>query len=109
VSIVAKVQEFGFMLKAAEPVLRNDMATREEKRRSFAILVDSLSDETFKDKYIGKQLIVMINMKEEICKEFSNSESQIKDILTRLPRMQYHIKEITKAVNKRRKEYKLGA
>ena len=102
-----ELQEFRFALNLIAPVMSNPEETREEKRATLNILVQELSDSAFKLKPIIEQIMTIINMKEDVCLEYPDSEAQTDGILGWLPRMKEHRELLLSEVTKHRKAYKL--
>jgi len=79
--------ELQYALNTIKPIMTDTEASREEKRKTLCMLVDELSEGTFNLKFIAEQIMTIINMKEEVCKEYPDSETQVEGILEWLPRM----------------------
>ena len=94
-------------LKAIEPVLKDPSIPRQEKRKTLNQMVENLSDKTFEQGYVANIIIRMINMKEEICKQFKNTDAQVVEILSTMPRMAKHRDKLNDTVKSYRKQYKL--
>ncbi len=101
------VREFEIGLEAIKPIMTDATASREEKRSTLCMMVDQLSADTFKLQPIVKQIMTIINMKDDVCKEYADSETQTDGILSWLPRMKMHRKLLLNEVKAHRKEYKL--
>jgi hypothetical protein len=91
------------------PTMKDPNVPREEKRKMLNVLVNELSEKTFMNGMIADQIITIINMKEEVCKEYSDTESQVFGIIEWTPRMAYHKDRLIKAVRKNRIDYGLKA
>ncbi len=102
-----ETQEFRNALQAIAPIMTDLQETREVKRRTLCMMVDELSENTFKLKPIAEQIMTIINMQEEVCREYLDSEKQTDGILGWLPRMKVHRDTLLKEVQKHRKEYGL--
>lgn len=101
------VSELGVFLKPIQPTMTDPKVSREEKRTTLNIMVETLSDKTFKNGVVATQIMQIINMKEDVSKEYPDTESQVKGILSWLPRMEYHKDKLTKEVARHRKLYGL--
>lgn len=99
--------ELKFALEAIKPIMIDSEVSREDKRKTLNMMVNELSEGTFKLTPVAEQIMEIINMKEEVCKEYSDTESQVEGILSWLPRMRQHRDVLKKEVGKHRKEYKL--
>ena len=64
----------------------NPFKSKETKRKTLCKFTDSLSEETF-NQFIP-EIITIINMKKDICKEYADSGTQVDGILKWLPRME---------------------
>jgi hypothetical protein len=101
------LQEFGMLARVIQPIMTDPKETREVKRNTLCGLVDNLSEKTFNNKIVVNQIMKIINMKEDICKEYPDALAQMNGILSWLPRMIKHIDMIKKEVVKARKSYGL--
>ncbi len=100
-------QEFRFALQVIQPIMTDPVASREEKRETLNMMVNELSESTLKLKPVVEQIMTIINMKEDVCKEYPDSETQTEGILVWLPRMKEHRAMLLEAVKKGRKSYRL--
>ena len=101
------LQEFGMMARAILPIMTDANVSRDEKRQTLNNLVNELSDKTFTNSMVVKQIMQIINMKEDVCKEFTDAQSQVEGILLWLPRMSQHRDKLEKEVRNHRKQYGL--
>ena len=99
--------EFGIAAKVLLPTMTNPKLKRSTKRKELSAMVNALTDDTFKHGVIAKQIMKIINMKEDVCKEYHSTDAQVQGILSWLPRMELHRDKLTKTVEKYRKEYGL--
>ncbi len=106
-SIFSAMQELGISLRAIQPIMTDAKELREKKRRTLNMMVNELSEDTFKRGFVINQIMPIINMKEEICKEYTDTEGQVEGILRWLPRMRKHQDKLKKEVNKHRKKFGL--
>jgi hypothetical protein len=104
---MAEVNEFKLMAEAILPVMIDASISRTAKRKTLCEMVDNLSEDTFKHKEIAEQIIKIINMKEDVCKEYVDAEAQVNGILSWLPRMEKHRELLKSEVIKNRKRYGL--
>jgi len=102
-----EAQEFSLALQAIQPIMTDSNASREEKRNTLNMMVNELSDSTFKMKPIAEQILTIINMKEDVCKEYADSEAQTDGILEWLPRMKEYRGLLLEEVQRHRKQYGL--
>ena len=102
-----EAQEFGLMSQTILPIMKDPDASRELKRSTLDMMTKELSEKTFQKDFVADMIMEIINMKEEVCKEYEDTESQVNGILSWLPRMEYHRGKLTKAVSKNRKHYGL--
>ncbi len=101
------VQEFRIGLVAIQPIMTDPKESREKKRETLNMMVNELSENTFKLKPIIEQIMTIINMKEEVCKEYPDSETQTDGILSWLPRMKIYRLMLIAEVKRNRKSYGL--
>jgi hypothetical protein len=99
-------QEFSLSLQAIQPVMTDLKASREDKRMTLNAMVNQLSENTFKLKPIAEQVMTIINMKEEVCREYLDSEAQVEGILAWLPRFKEHREMLLGEVKRQRKQWK---
>lgn len=99
--------EFRFALDTIKPIMTDPEASRDEKRKTLNMMVNELSDSTFKLKPIAQMIMTIINMKAEVCKEYADSETQTDGILGWLPRFEKHRDILLEEVRQHRKEYGL--
>ncbi len=97
--------EFRVAIGTIQPIMVDGAKGREEKRKTLCGMVDSLSDGCFA-RFVP-QIIGIINMGEEVCREYSDSESQVRGILGWLPRMEKFHSKLLKEVKKQRRKYRL--
>lgn len=102
-----EMQEFRLALDAIAPIMTDPDETRETKRKTLNMMVSELSEDTFKLKPVAEQIMTIINMKEDVCREYPDSDAQIDGILLWLPRMREHRDMLLKEVDKHRKGYGL--
>jgi len=102
------LQEFGVMAKPIKDTMIDPKVSRKDKRKALSDMCDSLSEPTFNNGQVIKMIMSIINMKEEVCKEYGDTIAQVNGILSWLPRMATHRKELTKEVEKHRKKYGLN-
>jgi hypothetical protein len=102
------LQEFGLAAKAMQPTMSDPAISREDKRETLNAYVNTLSEKCFQNTLVGDQIVIIINMKEDVCKEYPDTQSQVDGIISWLPRMAYHKDKLVKSVAKNRKEYGLG-
>ena len=107
VTSFSSLQEFGRLAQAILPIMKDADVSRDEKRKILNDLVNELSDRTFGNPLVVKQIMIIINMKEEVCKEYANTDSQVNGILSWLPRMAKHREVLKEEVAKHRKQYGL--
>lgn len=97
-------QELQYGLQAIQPTMTDPNVPREEKRRTLSAMVEELSEDTFKLEPVADQIMIIINMEEEVCREYDDTDSQVEGILSWLPRMAKHRERLTKEVQKHRKK-----
>jgi hypothetical protein len=108
VSHMGEVNEFKLMAEAILPVMTDASVSRSAKRKTLSDMVDNLSEDTFKHKEIAEQIMEIINMKEDVCKEYVDAEAQVCGILSWIPRMEQHRTLLKNEVIKHRKHYGLN-
>lgn len=101
------MQEFSICLQAIKPIMTDTRASRDEKRKALDMMVNELSESTFNLVPIAEQIITIINMKEDVCREYPDGEAQAEGILGWLPRMKEHRELLLKAVKDARKSFRL--
>lgn len=106
-SIFSALQELSVLSQAILPTMTDPKVPRTEKRKTLCVMVDGLSEKTFKSKYIAKQIMGIINMKEDVCKEYGSTEAQVDGICGWCPRMKEHRDLLVKEVTRHRKQYGL--
>jgi len=99
--------ELTFKWNTIQPLMTDEKQSRETKRKILCGMVDSLSDKTFNLEPIAEKIITVINMKEDVCKEYPNSEAQVKGILEWLPRIIKYRGMLLDKVKNNRKQYGL--
>ena len=102
------IQEFSMMAQSIKPIMTDPEVTRAEKRKTLCSLVDKLSDSTLNNDFVAGMIMKIINMKEDVCKEYPDAESQVSGILEWLPRMKVHRGKLLDEVVKHRREYRLN-
>lgn len=102
--ILSAMQELSMYLRTIQPVMTDPNIDRKKKRRTLNNMVNSLSKDTLKKGFVRKQIIKIINMKEDVCKEYKDMKSQVDGIIGWLPRFKDYRKDLEKAVTKARKE-----
>ena len=103
----AEASEFRFALNAIQPIMTDSEVSRDAKRKTLSMLADELSEKTFKLKPVARMIMTIINMKEEVCREYADSESQMEGILGWLPRFKEHRDMLLQEVKHHRKNYRL--
>jgi len=108
-SLFSALQEFTYAANILSPLLVPSV-TREERRKALNVVINELSDDTFKRGVIINRMLKMnmIDMSEGISKQYNNAEAQVEGIISWMPRMKQHRDKLKKAVVKHRKEYKLN-
>ena len=101
------LQEFGVVARVILPVMKDATISRSAKRKTLSDAVDSLSEKTFSNSIVVSQIMTIINMKEDVCKEYKDTEAQVNGILSWIPRMKQHRDVLKKEVAKHRKQYGL--
>lgn len=102
-----EAQEFSLALQAIQPIMTDPNEPRGKKRETLNMMVDALSEKAFKLKPVAEQVMTIINMKEEVCGEYPDSEAQVEGILGWLPRMAGHRDMLLGEVKRHRKQYGL--
>lgn len=102
-----EMREFSLVLQAIQPIMTDAESTREEKREALNMAVNELSEDTFKLKPVAEQIMTIINMKEEVCREYLDSNAQTNGILEWLPRMKLHHIILLDEVKKTRQRFGL--
>lgn len=97
--------EFQAGIRAIQPVMMDKDVLAGEKRRVLCAMVDNLSQEVFDKPYIADAIITMINVKENICKQYDSVDSQVNGILGWLPRMKQYRSKLEKYVKEYRSKY----
>ena len=101
------LQEFGMLARVILPIMTDAKVSRDEKRQTLNNLVNELSDRTFANGMVVKQIMEIINMKEEVCKEYDDTNAQVVGVLSWLHRMAQHQDKLEKKIRKHRKQYGL--
>ena len=101
------LQEFGLVAKAILPLMTDVNVSRTEKRGILNDAVNGLSDKTFNNSMVADQIMIIINMKEDVCREYPDTESQVNGILEWLPRMSKHRDKLYRKVKQSRKSFGL--
>lgn len=102
-----QVQEFRNALQSIQPIMVDPKASRDEKRKTLCMMVNELSENVFKLKPIAEQIMTIINIKEEVCREYADSEVQVEGILGWLPRMAKYRGMLLEEVRAKRISYRL--
>lgn len=100
-------QEFSLACQAILPIMRDPLELVLAKRKTLNMMVNELSENTFKLKPVAEQIMTIINMKVDVCREYPDSEAQTAGILGWLPRMKEHRDMLLAEVKKHRKSYGL--
>lgn len=98
------VREFNFALHAIQPIMTDPKETRGVKRMTLGMMVNELSEETFNLEPVAEQIMTIVNMKEEVCKEYTSTDEQVQGILEWLPRMSKYRDMLFKEVKRHRQE-----
>ena len=106
-NIEGSMREFSLACQVILPIMKDPKEPREEKRKVLCMMVDQLSENTFNRGIIIKQIMTIINMKEDECKNFDDTKAQVDSIIGWLPRMSSKRKALEKNVGKHRKKYGL--
>lgn len=104
----ASLQEFSLLAQSIKPIMTDPAVSREEKRKALSGLCNTLSEPAFNNGIVVKQIMTIINMKEDVCKEYPDTITQVNGILAWCPRMAIHRKDLTKEAEKHRKQYGLN-
>ncbi len=107
VTAAPALQEFGLLARGIEPIMTDPTVSREEKRKVLSQLVNELSDKAFNNKIVIEQVFKIINMKEEECKKFEDTESQVDFIIGWCPRLEQKREALSKEVEKHRKQFRV--
>lgn len=102
-----QLSEFGNMARAILPVMTDPKISRDEKRKTLRQLTENLSEKTLKNGVVAGQIMEIINMKEDECRKFLNTNVQVNAILSWLPRMECHWGKLAERVKKNRAKYGL--
>jgi hypothetical protein len=89
------------------PVMTDAKISRTAKRKTLSDAVEQMPEKVFANNLIANQVMTIINMKEDVCKEYPNAEAQVNGILSWIPKMELHRKMLEKQVIKNRKKYGL--
>jgi hypothetical protein len=81
--------------------------TRAKQRETFSLLLNQLTEETFQKEEVAMAIIGMINMLEDVCKEYENADAQVNGIISFLPRMEYWRVKLEEVVKESRQKYNL--
>ena len=102
-----ELREFSFALDAIKGIMTDPQETRDKKREVLNMMVNELTEKTFKLLPVIEQITTIINMKKDVCIEYADSESQTDGILEWLPRMKDYRDILFKEVQKHRSDYLL--
>ncbi len=102
-----ELSEFKFAVDAIAPIMTDPQETRDKKRATLNMMVNELTERTFKLLPIAEQIMDIINMKQDVCMEYADSESQTDGILKWLPRMKEFRDILSEEVKKHRGIYQL--
>jgi hypothetical protein len=114
-SIKSKIQasnnkEFQSATRVLSPMFeeaKNGNISIQELRSAINGAVGELSEETFSKDFIADTILSWINVREDVSKQFPDTNTQVQSILLWLPRMAWHKDRLEKYVNKYRKQYGL--
>ena len=98
------LSEWGNIAKAILPIMKDASATVEEKRKALNMAVNELSEKSFDNRIVVNQIMSIVNMKEQVCRMYADTEAQVKGILSWLPRMEQHKDILIAEVKKHRKQ-----
>jgi len=97
--------EFGKGAAKILGVMLNPFVSKKKKRETLCKFVEGLSEDTFNAYPL--QVIEVINKKEKVCKEYTDSEAQVDGILEWLPRMKNHRELLVAVIREHRIKYRL--
>lgn len=103
----AEAQEFRYSLEVIRPTMTDPKESRDTKRKVLNTMVETLSESTFKLAPVAEQIMEIINMKEDVCKEYKDTEAHVNGVLSWLPRMKMHRERLKNKIEKQRKRYGL--
>ena len=98
------LQEFGIAANIIKPTMVDPTVSRNVKRRTLSAITDTLTEKTFQNSIVAGKIMEIINMKEEVCKEYPDSESQVEGILSWLPRFRKYKGMLLESVKNNRKQ-----
>lgn len=80
--------------------------SEEWKKSRYNTLLNGLSEIAYTNHF--HQIVYIIQRSKEKCERFKNTEEQVRDILSWLPRLKDHEELLTLYIKERREKYKLG-
>lgn len=102
-----EAQEFSLSLQAIQSIMTDPNETSEVKRETLSTMVNELSDKAFNLRVIAEQVMTIINMKQEVCKEYPSVDVQVDGIIEWLPRMAKYRDMLIDEVTKQRRKFSL--
>ena len=102
------MSEFGYFARAIAPVMVSQSISVKDKRKTLNASINNLKEKSFSNRFVAIQIIIIINMKEEECKKFIDTEEQVDSILKWLPRMELHRDRLTNKVKSNRRKCRMA-
>jgi hypothetical protein len=100
-------RDFQGLVYSWQQYLKDNTDTRVKKRETFNLLLNQLREEVFQKEEVAIAIIGMINMLEDVCKEYENTDAQVNGIISFLPRMEYWRVKLEEVVKESRQKYNL--
>ena len=104
-SFVDRIMEFSAWLQAVSDVSKSSL-TLEQKREQCGALLDTMSDDTYNHYF--KRIMSIVQKNREECEPFKDTEEQVNNIMSWLPRLNDHREAVLEIIKDRRKKYKLN-
>ena len=98
------LKEFQGYLQKVHDVSIGDLPTR-KKRKEYGELLNGLSEDAYTVYFM--QMLGMVQSPKDHCEQFKDSEEQVSNILSWLPRMKDKKELVLLVIQERRKKYKL--
>lgn len=100
-----QTNDFEACLRRIHDISNDPSRTTEQIRTLVAVEINNLSEESYVANF--DKIVYIIQRSKDKCAKFKNSEEQVANILTGLPRLEDHRELLLLYIQERRRKYKL--